>query len=113
MGYSALVKSNVDRAFKMLGDLVSELELTEIKGSGYDFGSNQPISTAPVITKIKGVLVERVRKGVLETSFLVSASDLPAPELYDTIKDSNNKVWKIVAPASSDGYTTTIRVTGG
>ena len=113
MGYSTLVKSNVARAFKMLGDLASDLELTKRKSSSYDFGSNQPALVTPVITKIKGVLVERTRNGVLETSFLVNAADLPGPELYDTVKDSNNKIWKIVAPSHTDGFTTTLKVTGG
>ena len=112
MSYANMIYKNIDAAFKQLGDLVEELTLTKTTASGFDFATGKATS-ATATTKIKGIQQQKTIKGVVETYYLVRASELPLPVMYDTVTDKNGNVLKIIQPCTTDGFLTTVKVTGG
>jgi len=121
MGYDAIVKKNVQKAFKTIGDLASTVTLSQKNSNGFNFAT-QVVSATSITTKvIKGLLVEQKKplggsKGQpllstsLQMAFQFQSTDLKDPDIYDTITMQNGEVWKMVPPYKDDGYLITVNV---
>jgi len=117
MGRSSLVQGNVDKAFKLIGDLASDVTLTHTGNQGFDFSANAvklPTTNSKVI---KGLFIEKKRtrsdteiNSSISTSFMFKAKDLDDPTLYDTITMSTGAVWKMIPPYLNDGFLITVNV---
>ena len=113
MSRSSMITKQVSMAFKTLGNLAENLKLT-LKNTGeFDFENNSAIPSTAAVKIVKGIRTEAKRDGVTGVSFLVQTKELPTVEPYDTIEDGKGVVWKIVEPSASDGFITTVKVTGG
>ena len=118
MGYSSTVKGTVNKAFKMLKDLAVDVTLSSQSNTGFDFATNAVNAVAATSKPIRALPITKQRASsdsTLIQTFLIKASDLSDPSGYDTItvSDTNHTaygVWKIVPPASNDGYTVNITV---
>ena len=114
MSYRSLIRNNVAKAFKSLGDLAVTVELTQKQNEAFNFTSGEVERGTPVVTKITAVYVEkRKQSGGIEMQYIVNATDLPDPHLYDTLKDAEEKIWKLVQPCKTDGFLTYLTLAGG
>lgn len=121
MGYRGTVKSNVNKAFRLLKDLAVPVTLTSKSDSGFDFATNSVKTPVSLTKPIMAIPVTKRRspdgKGShsLQHSFLLKASDIDDPTIYDTlsvlgVNDAVAQVWKVVPPYENDGYTITVNV---
>ena len=111
MGYDALVKNNVRKAFNLIGDLKEIVTLTLKKSTAYNFSTAQPAFTAPTTKDVQGLFIQKKgRDGSLECQFMLKAEDLDSPDLYDKLTRTNGEVWSLVQPFVNDGYIITINL---
>lgn len=119
MGYAALVKKNVRKAFNAVGDLAFSAVFTHKSDAGFDFATNLPKTQTSSSKVVKGIQVAKSRPGIgkpssaVQTSFMFNAEDVPDPTIYDSLTITTGPataigVWNIVAPSSSDGFITTV-----
>jgi hypothetical protein len=118
MGYRSLVKSNVKKAFKYIGDLAIDLVLYKSSSQSYDFTDAEPITSSVIVATIKGVLVsevkDSVRSGVSNkeatvSTFLInreSVEDMSVFNDLDKIK-SGTRSWSFES-YNDNGYTITV-----
>jgi hypothetical protein len=112
MGYDLLVKKQVDSAFRLVGDLASNVVLQQSKTTGYDFNSGtvQKAVSQPKI--IKGIIQNKRRNdssNTRMTALLIKSVDIDDPTLYDTVL-VDNVLWNIVPPYNDNGYTITFEI---
>jgi hypothetical protein len=116
MRYGNTIRSNVKRAFNMIGDLAQLVTLSSQANSGFNFATNAVTTTTTTTLVIKGFLIEKRKNpsdkldATIQSSFLFNAEDLPNPAMYDTITTAANVVWKIVPPYKTDDFLITINV---
>jgi len=116
MGYSAMIKKNVKKAFGMAGDLVTLVTLSQKNNTAFNFTTEAVTSTSTVTTTIKGLFVNKKRPSgdkltsTLQTSFQFMSEDLKDPDIYDTITMPDASIWKMVPPYEDDGYIITVNV---
>lgn len=110
----ALVKSAVREAFAAIGSLATNIEFIQKESSKFNFSGPQSPQTE-VVDFIKCVDVATRRKksdspnAVATKSLLVVEDDVPALDIYDSVR-IDGTVWQIVHPIEQNGYTTTVEV---
>lgn len=117
MGYRNTISSNVDKAFKLLKDLVVDVTLSSRSDTGFDFASNSAISVTTASKPIQAILISKTRppsdksSSTVQQSFLFKAKDISDPTIYDTITIVNGGSWKVKPPYQNDGFLVTADVT--
>ena len=112
MGLRKLVQSKVRLAFRLVGNLAISVTFSQTKGS-FNF-TNQQVDKQPTNTLvIKGIVQETKSKDkpVVSTTTRVKSvmfitEDIGDPNIYSEAILDDGKVWKIVPPFESNGYTT-------
>ena len=118
MGYKTTVVSNVNKAFKLLGDLSSVLVLSSTTAADFDFATNSVINKTVTSLTVKAVFVSKTGnrkddKGdmSIDGSFIFKATDVGDISLYDTATNSvTGEVWRLVRPYTNDGFIVTVNV---
>ena len=106
MSYKSLVESNLDLAFRLVGDLAYDMTLTPKQASAYDFstGLTSVQSTTPIT--IRGIVEQRDSNGM---GVILKNKDVPSPDLYDTIT-FGGKTYSFGDSFVSDGYTLSVQI---
>lgn len=113
MSINSLIVSNVSKAFKRLGSMLTPIEVTQKPNAGFDFNANAPAVSTPVTVKLKGLKSSRKVGSSRLDVYFVETKNLQDPHLYDTLVDPESNVWKIVQPCEVLGALTQITVAGG
>jgi hypothetical protein len=115
MGYKTTIKSNVDKAFRLLKDLVVPVTLTDVNAT-FDF-STSTTSAINATKVISGLEVDKKKsKGdkndstVITKAMVFKSADFLEPSRYSTLTLPGNVVWKIVPPIVDDGFTVTVEL---
>ena len=106
------VRSYVNLAFNIIGDLATDLKFVRNSASSFNFALGSPEMSTPITTFIKGV-VEQAKKedsATYSLKVLCKNTDVPDVTIFDYIEIDNVK-YNIVHPAETDGYTTEIKAT--
>jgi len=116
MGYRGLITGNVDKAFKLLKDLVVQTTLSSKTDGGFDFTTNMPLTVTTTTKIIPAIALTKKNRSdsnpsvSLQHSFIFKAKDLPAPDVYDTISVVGGETWQVIPPYDNDGYIVTVSV---
>ena len=115
MGYDALVKKNIQQAFRAIGDLATVVTFTQKNSTSYDFSTKSTNLSTPVTTTISGLFIDLKRNGSskeLSSTTLIGfqfmSTDMDDPDVYDTVTLPDGKVYTIVPPSKNDGYLITV-----
>ena len=114
MALRTLVQSQVNAAFRLIGDLGSDVTLTNAAPVAYSFGTGTTQSTTQVSTASARGLIQETSRSLNnndksnQRSMLFPTSQLPAQfDQYDSIIIAGDTVpWDIVS-WDDDGYLTT------
>lgn len=115
MGLNSIIQANVDKAFKLLGDLVVTVTLSKKTASAFDFNLKAPILSSTALASIEAIKLPRKKsrddsKLAYTDSFLFKSIEIGDASLYDTITLSDGTVWGVVLPITNDGFITTLNV---
>ena len=112
MGYSALVERNIDKAFKLIGDLANTVTLVR-KADSFNFSTLNVKSvelanlvTLAVITVVKKPTTEH---NVKATSMILKTKEVGDINLFDTVI-VNSETYKIGPVVSTDGFLTMVEI---
>lgn len=121
MGYAAVIKKNVKRAFIAAGDLTKIVTLSQKTASNYDFGTMQPNTTLNAAKVLRGIVYNEKSKASSKsrdvsntkvTKLLLISEDVPTASIYDTVV-IEGVTWNIVYPYEDNGYTLTMEIVRG
>ncbi len=104
MNLDSLIKSKVNMAFRLAGDMVDDVILNQKNITDYNFTTDviEATDIAPVI--IKGLVSTKQRKdNTTKTTLTLKSTDIVDASLYDTVT-IRGVIWNIVMPVSNDGY---------
>ena len=109
MRFKSLIKNNVNKAIRLLGDLAVDVQLTNKTATDFDFGTDTPNYSSDSTITVKGVLLNKsVSKdplsNAIKAELLMKASDVDSPDLYDVVL-IEGVTWNVIPPYTNDGYT--------
>jgi hypothetical protein len=113
MGYASFIRRQVERAFRLTGDIAFDVTLQSRNVGSFNF-TTQSVPTAASSSrvvraiKVKEGSPEEV-SGTLHMEILLSAENVPTPDIYDKAV-INGDTWNIVPPYSSDGFLLTLKL---
>jgi len=116
MGFQSLIRTQVEKAFKQLGDLKDIAIFTAEKPTVFDF-NNQQMSSVIETKAVEGVLLKRTKyqnkegDSAFDATFLINTSNeaLGDISMFSTAV-IKGVTWKIVHPYSTNGFTTTVKL---
>jgi len=113
MGYNSLVSRNVDKAFKLIGDLANTVTLVRKATSTFNFSTlniketdQANLVTTAIISDIKKPSGEHNTKA---SSLMLKTKEIGDINLFDTVI-INNESFKIGPLISTDGFVTTVEI---
>lgn len=115
MSLSAMIRSQVRRAFDMVGDIAFDATLQSRNVGPFDFSSQSTVTAASSSKVVRAVRVTEgsgSQQGVSGTLLMVisfSAEGVPVPDIYDTVVIGGT-TWSVVPPYESDGYLITLNL---
>jgi hypothetical protein len=113
MGYKATLEKNINKAFKMIGDLAISVTLKRKTKSTFNFDTLDVKNTESVDLITLAVITE-IKKPTLEHNTRVSSMMLKTKEVGDiNLFDSviiNNDIFKIGPVISTDNFITSVEV---
>jgi len=113
MGYRSMVEKNVDKAFKLVGDLATSVTLVRKASSTFNFNTlgvkNVNLANLITLAIVTNITKNAEDRNVLRTSMMLKTKEIGDINLFDTVI-INNETFKIGAPISTDGYVTTVEI---
>jgi hypothetical protein len=111
----SMVKANVKKAFKMLGDLKTPITFVGKTADSFDFTTGLPVLGEEIIRTILGVETKLKREdNTIITKIIMnyedfSDIDMVVPNLYTKVRIRNNE-YKLLNPATNNGYSITLEL---
>lgn len=115
--FNKLLTTNVDLAFKLIGDLAEDITLKPVETTTYDFATSTTIKTTAAEKTVKGVVSKTYNSDgpnpQVLTEIIIKSNDLTVDELdtYDQIK-LRSKTFSIIK-AEDNGYIVELTVSKG
>ena len=110
----AQVNGFVDMAFKLVGDLATQVTFTSSKATDFDFTTLSSTMSSET-SKVISCIIEKAKKkglGSYELKVMCKYKDIPDPSIYDKAI-VGGVTYNVVTPEGSDGtesngYTSTV-----
>lgn len=116
MGRSALIESQVAKAFKLAGDLAKPVLFTNNEVTEYNFTSKEatvsssaPVTVLCIVSRTKRPPGSQEASSRLVKLLSFQAKDLKTPSVYDTVVLEGD-TWTISSPFDTNGFITTVEV---
>ena len=113
MSYQSLLQSSVSSAFKLIGDLASNVTLQRKDTSSFDFGSSSVTETLTTLS-VKAVIVDPIKKGEAAVpgtkNVMFKTSDVGDITAYSLMTDSSARVWTIGPVVESSPFVTVVSI---
>ena len=107
MSYSRFVKTKVDMAFKLIGDLAKDVVLSSGVPGDFNFATNTGTVVSARTFTTRAVVVKSTAKSPIANSaikrLILPANAIELVESFDTVT-WEGKSWKIIPEVSDDGY---------
>jgi hypothetical protein len=109
-----LVKSQVKNAFRVVGNLATDVVFTNKSVTGYDYEEDaliKPVQDEK--TSVKCIVLSKEMRedsSVMLIKLLADSQDILNPDIYDTV-EMDGFEWKITPPYKDNGYTIEFTVT--
>lgn len=116
MDFSALIKRQVNSAFRIADSLATTVLFTPKTTNAFNFGTQTPTITTAAQVTIKGFKTKekKQRPGNSQNSRLISivfkTEDIVDPSHYSTAV-FDNSTWRLVAPFEINPFVTTVSFT--
>lgn len=113
MDFNALIKKNVNSAFRIAGSLATTVLFTPKSTSSFNFGTQATNISASAQVTLKGFKTRETkqRPGESQNSRLVNVvfktEDIGDPSHYSTAV-FDNSTWRLVAPFDINEFVTTV-----
>lgn len=111
MALRNLINSNVDSAFRLIGDLGTTVSFTNADTTGYDFSDGSTTTTTETAVSITGIVGSTRRDAgtsSINTTITFKSNDVSVVSSYDTAT-FNSSTWNVVS-FEDDGYLTVVNV---
>jgi|SRR6478735_11346055 len=115
MGMRTMLKSNVAKAFRLLGDLKTPITFLGQTADSFDYATGQPVMGVPLVRTILGVETKVKRDDNTVITRIIfnyedfSDVDMVVPNLYTRVQ-IRDSVYKILNPATNNGYSVTLEL---
>jgi len=113
MGYKAMLERNIDKAFKLIGDLAISVTLVRKTKSTFNFDTldvknveSENLLTLAVITEMKKPTSEHNTR---VTSMMLKTKEIGDVNLFDSVI-INNETFKIGPLISTDNFITNVEI---
>lgn len=120
MGYDAMVKRQVKKAFASVKDLAYDVTFSKAGATSFDFNSGAATVGAATSKTVKGLLLTKRREDSVRSTVNAGSNqeimmqfmtqELGDPSTYDKITFKDGRVFNIVHPVEDDGYLIKIRM---
>jgi hypothetical protein len=110
-----MVKANVAKAFRMLGDLKTPITFLGQTADSFDYETGLPVLGVPLIRTILGVETKVKREDNTVITKIIfnyedfSDIDMVVPNLYTKVR-IRNSVYQLLNPAINNGYSVTLEL---
>lgn len=113
MSYKTLVQRNVEKAFKLIGDLATSVTLVRKSKSTFNFDTLD-VKNVEMADLITLAVITETKKSTAEhnarvTSMMLKTKDVGDINLFDSVI-INSETFKIGPPIFTDGFITNVEI---
>jgi hypothetical protein len=98
MGYATLIEKNLDLAFVLLGDLVSDMLLLRKNAPTFNFGTGVATTTALNSESVRGIFTTKLKsskdRNVNSRTLYINTVSVPDVSVYEFVQHGSD-IWKI------------------
>jgi hypothetical protein len=111
-----MVKKNVAKAFRLLGDLKTPITFMGQEPDSFDYETGKPVMGTPLLRTILGVETKVKREDNTVITRIIfnyedfSDVDMVVPNLYTRVQ-IRDSIYKLINPATNNGYSVTLELT--
>jgi hypothetical protein len=113
MSYEALINTNLNRAFNLVKDLATDVQLTKKTGDSFDFatGASTPVLSSAIYTKAVVTDTEKssTDRNTTKKLVMLKTEEIGSVSNYDTLQ-YQNAAWKIGPVIKSTQFITVVEI---
>jgi len=115
MSRTQCIKSQVRRAFNIVGDLAKNVTFIQKSPTSFNFTTAEPAYTTPTSRVVKGILTTKTRRSskdarsITDYEILIVSDDITDTSIYDTVT-IDGSTWKIIFPIRDDSFIKSIGI---